>query len=254
MKIHKFKQGSPEWLAFRVRKVTGTSLKRVKGSKHLEYSDIIASERVTGKRKERDFKSQSMDDGHVLEPYAREAYVEMFNGQNVTVDQVGFIQSDQFPDFGMSPDGLIYYNGNLVGVLEIKCPEPQTHIGYIRENTIPTEYRDQIYSAFVIGDEIQYVDFISYCPFVKQYPVFFKRVHRKECEIEIAQYRGALIVFFEDVDRIEQVVQKGNGFIPSNIENAIWTASEPEDLIFETEDKPYKPDELETPPPPDLFL
>ena len=221
-------QGSDQWLEFRNKKVTGTSLKSVRGAKWLEYADVIVSERVTGKRKNASFKSFSMDNGHVLEPFSRAAY-EQF--RQLTVTEVGFLQSDLFPNFGMSPDGVIFDGETVVGIVEIKCPEPQTHIRYIRQDKIPTEYDDQILSAFVVGDEVQFVDFVSFCPVIKSYPFFIKRARRADYEMEIAAARGALLKFFEQVDKMEKIALTGNGFIPSNLDDAIWEISDPEDLI-----------------------
>jgi hypothetical protein len=223
-------QGSTEWLKLREKKVTGTSLTRVRGAKWLEYADVIVRERVTGERKSNEFKSFSMDNGHVLEPFASTAYEEF---RKYKVTEVGFLQSEQFENFGMSPDGVIFIDGNVIGVAEIKCPEPQTHIKYIRQDKIPTEYDDQILSAFVVGDEVQFVDFVSFCPVVRSYPFFIKRAKRADYEHEIASARGALIKFFEQVDKMEQIVLDGNGFVPSNLEDAIWEVAEPEELIYD---------------------
>ena len=229
MIVHYMAQGSTEWLKVREKKVTGTSLTKVRGREWLAYADVIASERTTGKRKAATFKSFSMDNGHVLEPFARTAYEEF---RKYKVTEVGFLQSEQFPNFGMSPDGVIFIDGVVVGVVEIKCIEPQTHIKYIRQNKIPTEYDDQILSAFVVGDEVQFVDFVSFCPVVRSYPFFIKRAKRADYEHEIASARGALIKFFEQVDKMEQIVFDGNGFVPSNLDDAIWEVSDPEDLIL----------------------
>jgi hypothetical protein len=111
MIIHYMAQGSTEWLKLREKKVTGTSLTRVRGAKWLEYADVIVRERVTGERKSNEFKSFSMDNGHVLEPFARTAYEEF---RKYKVTEVGFLQSEQFENFGMSPDGVIFIDGNVI--------------------------------------------------------------------------------------------------------------------------------------------
>lgn len=226
MIIHYIKQGTPEWLALRVKKVTGTTLSKVEGAKWMEYADVIVQERITGKRKDNGFKSFSMDNGTILEPFNIAAYEECMG---VKTTQVGFIQSSYFPDFGMSPDRLIFDSDIAVGCVEAKCPEPQTHIRYIRHGKVPAEYDDQILSAFVIGDTIQYVDFVSFCPLIKTYPLFIKRVKRSEYEKKIASARGSLIQFFKQVDELEALILKGGGFIPSNLEEALWEISDPED-------------------------
>ena len=79
---------------------------------------------------------------------------------------------------------------------------------------------------------MQFVDFVSFCPVVRSYPFFIKRAKRADYEHEIASARGALIKFFEQVDKMEQIVFDGNGFVPSNLDDAIWEVSDPEDLIL----------------------
>lgn len=222
MIVHNVQQGTSEWLALRVGKVTGTNLSKVLGSKWREYAYVVASEIITGKRKEGSFKSFAMDNGTALEPFARAATEECM-GYSIT--EVGFIQPERFPRFGMSPDGLVPR-----GAVEIKCPEPQTHIRYLIENKLPAEYEDQILSAFVCGDEITFVDFVSFCPTVRTAPFFIKRIQRDEKQIAIA--RGALVRFFEVVDQIVAAIDQGTGFVPSNIEAALWEITEPEELIF----------------------
>lgn len=47
--------------------------------------------------------------------------------------------------------------------LEIKCPKMKTHIKYLLEGGVPTEYIIQVQSAlWVTGYETW--DFVSYCP------------------------------------------------------------------------------------------
>ena len=232
MIIHTMPQGSTEWHKIRERKVTGTSLSKVMGSKWMEYADVIVSERLTGKRKEPTFKSAAMENGTAIEPFARAAYAE---AMNCPVYMVGFVQSEMFPDFGMSPDGIIASGTTPIGIAEIKCPEPQTHVKYIRNGKIPTEYDDQILSAFVVGDEIQFVDFVSFCPIVRPYPFFVKRANRADYEPKIAEARGALIKFFEHVNALESKIINSNGFIPSNLEDAIWEMTDPIDTMTDGE-------------------
>jgi hypothetical protein len=49
------------------------------------------------------------------------------------------------------------------GLIEIKCPKPTTHVGYLRANKVPTGYIPQIQGQLWITDR-EWCDFLSYCP------------------------------------------------------------------------------------------
>jgi hypothetical protein len=198
MIIHNFEQGSEEWLQYRVGKVTGKSSEKVMSNNWVDYTDVIAAEQITNKRKSEGFKSEAMKRGNELEPVARRLYSELLG---LPVQEVGFIQPEQFPYFGMSPDGLVSSNGQYVIIPEIKCPEPQTHIRYIRENVAPKEYYWQYISAFVACKEIFCVDFISYCPEITNKPIWVKRINRKDVQSDINALEAKLTIFFTQVQK-----------------------------------------------------
>lgn len=98
--------------------------------------------------------------GNYLEPKARE-YYEKLTGTEVK--QVGFVES-ACGTYGCSPDGLV---DNWKGVLEIKCPMPETHRRWLLENfvddTIPADHYWQCEMAMATC-EAKSVKFLSYCP------------------------------------------------------------------------------------------
>jgi hypothetical protein len=66
---------------------------------------------------------------------------------NVRIKYCGFIETDD-GRMGCSPDGLI---GEGLGI-EIKCPEPQTHVKYLMAGDVPEDYLPQVHgSMFVTG-------------------------------------------------------------------------------------------------------
>jgi hypothetical protein len=74
------------------------------------------------------------------------------------VEQVGFCTLDD-GTFGCSPDSLVGDDG----MLEIKCPSPAVHVGYLLGDKLPTTYRAQVQSQlFVTGRA--WCDFLSYHP------------------------------------------------------------------------------------------
>lgn len=203
MIIREMLQGSEDWHAIRIGKVTGTSASKVNGNTWLEFTDLIACEQITGIRKASKFKSEAMERGLEREPIIRAKYAEM---TGFDIREVGFIQPEQFPYFGMSPDGLCYLNNGLVGVSEFKCPEPQTHIRYIRENVFPPEYKMQGISALACSEEILFVDLVSYCPEIVNKPIWSIRMTRTKYLSEIAHLNGGLTVFFRQVEKtIEKI-------------------------------------------------
>lgn len=95
----------------------------------------------------------AMRNGTLTEPEARRFY-EMERD----VEQVGICFSDD-GRFACSPDGLVGDDG----LLELKCPEPKTHVGYLLANDLPTEYVAQVHGQLIVTGR-KWVDFMSYCP------------------------------------------------------------------------------------------
>lgn len=198
MIIFDFQQGSEEWLKHRIGKVTGRSSEKVLSSNWLDYTDVIAAEQITGIRTASNFKSDAMERGKEREPIARQLYSEKIG---LPIVEVGFIQPEEFPFFGMSPDGLVYNNGQCIIIPEFKCPEPQTHVRYIREDVAPREYYWQYISAFVSCKTIICVDFVSYCPEIRNRPLWIKRINRKDVQSDISKLETNLPPFFSQVQK-----------------------------------------------------
>jgi len=72
------------------------------------------------------------------------------------VQKVGFIDSD-LTLFGCSPDGIIGDNDGL----EVKCPEPTAHVGYLRDGGLPSQYFLQVHGALLTTGRPQW-HFLSY--------------------------------------------------------------------------------------------
>jgi hypothetical protein len=203
MIIHQVEQGSPEWFELRVGKVTGGSLGRVVKSEWLTYVDQIVSELLTGVSDEDNtFESFDTIRGKELEPLARAEYVRLTGNE---IEVFGFVQPDQMPFFGFSPDGFTL---DGTGAIEIKSPRPKKHCTYIRQDKFPTEHLAQGLSAFICSHRVQWVDFISYCPDLTDCPIWIKRMTRDEMQPEIEKYIEAVLKF-------EQAVQDGINRIKS---------------------------------------
>lgn len=154
-------QGTEEWLTARLGIPTATGISNIvtpAGKKSASYNAYLAelvAESIEGLSES--FSSDSMERGNRLEPQARMAYE--FETSNDVI-QVGGVYLNSDKDLMISPDGLI---PKLKKGLEIKCPKMKTHIKYLLEGGVPTEYIIQVQSAlWVTGYETW--DFVSYCP------------------------------------------------------------------------------------------
>lgn len=68
---------------------------------------------------------------------------------------------------GCSPDGLIEGGDDGPGCLELKCPQPKTHAGYLLhaadhpDDPLPLKYRPQVHGQLIVLG-VGWVDFMSY--------------------------------------------------------------------------------------------
>ena len=154
-------QGSAEWHAMRLGKVTASNMKNVmsngRGSALSKMSetymmDLIA-ERLTGESKPF-FENDAMRWGTETEPQAR-AMFEIQEG--VEVEEVAFIEYDDYT--GVSPDGLI----GEFGLIEIKCPNTSTQIKRALSDDYAADYKDQIQMQLWVSGR-QYCYFLSFDP------------------------------------------------------------------------------------------
>jgi len=134
-------QGSQEWLDIRAGYITGSKVSDMmsggKGLMSEAYKMKLVAERITGKAAAMSFKSAAMIKGNEDEPLAREHYAFMNDCEPV---QVAFVYHDEIEWCGASPDALICDDG----VIEIKCPNIETHIKYLLEEKIPRDYTLQM--------------------------------------------------------------------------------------------------------------
>lgn len=200
MTIHMVEQGSPEWHALRLGKVTASRVadvcRKLKSGGYsadrANYKAELILERLTGTRVE-GFVSQDMINGTLREPDARAEY-ELRRRCEVT--QIGFADHPTIPMSGASLDGLV----GEEGFIEMKCPKPATHLGYLRAGVVPGEYMHQITWGFACRPERKWCDFISFNPdFPAAMQLFVVRTMRDPALI--AEAERAVVAFLEEVDR-----------------------------------------------------
>jgi len=175
-------QGSPEWHALRLGKVTASRIAdvcaRTKtgfGAGRKNYLAELVAERLTGTRTE-GFTNAAMQWGTETEPEARAAY--QFHA-NQRVSQVGFVPHPSIAETGASPDGLVGDDG----LVEIKCPNTATHIDTLRGGSLPEKYFLQIQWQLACTKR-QWCDFASYDPRLPEsMRLFVDRVKRDDAAI-----------------------------------------------------------------------
>ena len=111
--------------------------------------------------------------GNDLEPDALAALQERLG---VQIDPVGMCIMGDDPNgvVSCSPDGLIYYQGLLNAVAEVKCPTLSTFYGWVRENKLPDDHKLQVHAAMVICE----VDQCHFGAYFKGKPLFYVHVKR----------------------------------------------------------------------------
>jgi len=155
-------QGTPEWHELRRGKVTASRVadilaktKTGPSASRQNYLIELALQRIT-KTIEPSYTNAAMEWGTATEPQARVAYE--VNTHNF-VDQVPFIDHENIPWFGCSPDGLVGKDG----LLEIKCPNSATHWEYFKSKEPPKKYFIQMQAQMSVTGA-KWCDFVSFDP------------------------------------------------------------------------------------------
>ncbi len=148
-------QGTSDWLKARLGKITSSNVhfvmkcnKPTKNNPTPETFNDTAKGYLYRVAAERNLRTQVVNDDLQFEEYmmrvdvssrdirwgqenediARKVYEKVFQRE---VAQAGFILHDTIDNYGDSPDGIVLDDkGKPIGVLEIKCPKPETFIRY----------------------------------------------------------------------------------------------------------------------------
>jgi putative phage-type endonuclease len=176
-------QGTPEWFAARLGKVTASRIAdataRTKtgwGASRANYMAELIAERLTGTQSE-SYTNAAMQWGVDHEAEARTAY-EFYT--DATVDPSGFITHPKIPASGASPDGEVSKDG----LVEIKCPNTATHIDTLLGLSVPEKYIKQMQWQMACS-ETAWCDFVSYDPRMPEnMRLFVRRVPRNASMIE----------------------------------------------------------------------
>jgi hypothetical protein len=169
-------QYSPEWWAVRLGLPTASCFDKIvtpaKGelSKSARaYAQYLVAETLFGEPLEPERPDPYwIAWGKLHEPMAAEHY-DLTTG--TVTEKVGFITTDD-GRVGCSPDRMII---GQRGCVEIKCPAPQTHVGYLIDGP-GLDYKCQLQGQMAVG-ELAFVDFFSFHP---RMPPALHRIERDE--------------------------------------------------------------------------
>jgi hypothetical protein len=201
MQILNMPQGSPEWLAARLGRVTMSELKSLLvkgkgpgglGAGAITYMHQLIGERITGELAEPFQGNAHTRRGHELEGVARALYCDATGEPQP--QEVGLILNHEV---GYSPDSLVGDDG----LLEIKTKLPKFQIEVLLNGEIPDEHIPQCKGGLWVSER-EWIDFVSYWPGM---PLFIKRAYRDEIMIRTIAER--VEAFHEEMERrISQVM------------------------------------------------
>lgn len=195
--IEMMDQGSDEWFAIRIGKVTASRVADIIAKTKSGYSTSrdnymaqLVCERLTNQKGE-SFTNAAMQHGTETEPLARAAYEAL---KDVLVDEVGFVPHPSIKMAGASPDGLVGDDG----LLEIKCPNTATHIDTLLSESVPTKYFTQMqFQMACTGRE--WCDFVSFDNRLpEELQLFVKRVPRDDVYIRLIE--AEIVQFIVELD------------------------------------------------------
>lgn len=199
MTVLEVQQGTQEWMDARAGIPTASNFDKIITSKgepskqREKYLYTLAAERVVGKSME-SYQNDAMTRGVEMEAEARALY-EILN--DCTVQEVGLCFQNEQKLVGASPDGLVGEDGGV----EIKCPLSHTHVGYLLDGKLPSEYFQQVQGQLYVTGR-KWVDFISYYPGLKTLIV---RVQRDEKFILALE--ANLMIFLDDLNAVAERIK-----------------------------------------------
>lgn len=187
-------QGSLEWSRLHWGRPTASQFHRfMKSDFTMRAADTVSTylyERLAEKLMNHalpGFTSFATEQGTIREEQARPFYALEYD---VDVQTVGFVETED-GRCGCSPDGLI---GDNEGI-EIKCPQPQTHVGYLDKGKVPPDYVQQVHGSLYVTGRKRW-HFFSYCPAIGKH----LRVIVDRDEEIMAKIATCLTEFYERFD------------------------------------------------------
>lgn len=156
-------QGSDQWHALRLGIPTASNFDKIVTPKKCElskgavdYALRLVAEKLLNTSGEATITNPWLERGKELEPVAVKQYEWQYE---VTTIPVGFITTDD-GTIGCSPDRLVVSDRKIA--LEIKCPSPHVHLGYLLNGT-DDDYKPQVMGQCYVA-ELDHAELYSYHP------------------------------------------------------------------------------------------
>jgi hypothetical protein len=182
MKIYTMPQSGDDWLAIRSQYPTASEfdqlvspvkLKVREGKTIASYVATKLAEKWLGSPLQSFTPSGNMDQGSIRETEAWPWFALEYDRE---LTRPGFVVSEDGLS-GCSPDGIVEVQ--RFG-LEIKCPDADTHVGYLLSGILPHAYIMQVQGSMLVTGWDSWT-FLSYHP---RFPQFVIDVPRDEKVIE----------------------------------------------------------------------
>ncbi len=236
MKIHAgFDQGSLEWFLARAGKVTASEMDRlISPLGKVRTGDgpkTFLMEKLAERWLQGPLPSKqgdgiwNLEQGQFLEDYGKPAFT-LETGLPIT--PCAFISTDDGLA-GCSPDGLVGENCGL----ELKCPHLETHVRYLLDGCLPTDYVAQVQGSMYVTGYSHW----HFCSFRRNLPIFVLDVARD------ADYQASLSeAIGEFAERLDdgwkRLCEKNGGpppvrkqFIPSADKSPLFAGHDPDDVM-----------------------
>ena len=207
-------QHSIEWYRARLGKITGSMVYVLMGTprkkdetftdtaKNYLYeraaermlNDLYAGERFDEWLNRTNVETFAMRYGTETEELARQNY-DLFVEEGLTVKECGFYHHPTMGGFyGDSPDGLVWSKTDLVGCIEIKCPNPNTWMKYrdgFRRGLTLKEVEEKYYwqcQSHMMCTGTDWCDFVYFDKMLRD-GLQVQRVERNDEDIEAMEGR-----------------------------------------------------------------
>lgn len=203
-------QGSEVWAAARCGLVTASRsadviamTKKGEAAARRNYRTELVIEILTGQPAPR-YVSQEMQWGIDQEPFARAAY-ELRN--DLMVETCGFVLHPDVARFGASPDGLVGDDG----LIQIKCPNTSTHLGWMLAGGVPLEHAPQLIAEMACTGR-DWCDFVSFDPRLPSHlQLFVRRYQRGDAliatlETEIVHFNAEVQSVLASLPQAQQAI------------------------------------------------
>lgn len=203
-------QGSDEWKAARLGKITGSRFADVLSGKRGgrskaadDYMMELIGEILTGVGAD-EINSRATNWGNMHEPNARMWYI-CESGE--TLLETGVIHHPEVEGVACSPDALVGDDG----ILEIKCPyTTRVHLNTLMTGRVPSEYEPQVHgNLWVTGRK--WCDFVSYDPRFKDTSLCQVRIRVERDESYIESIAESVVRFREQLEiRLAKILAIGS--------------------------------------------